>query len=121
MYSLTQRCLLSHTVVAAAQQTLAELVEGVRAGGEGVRLRDPYLFMGATAQHILAELVEGVVEWHSQAVLTVRVERVHSATHQLWQARLRAKPLLSPEICLLNNTVEISTSRASAVLQWSLW
>ena len=29
MYSLTQRCPLSHTVVAAAQQTLAELVEGV--------------------------------------------------------------------------------------------
>ena len=28
MYSLTQRCPLSHTVVAAAQQTLAELVEG---------------------------------------------------------------------------------------------
>ena len=28
MHSLTQRCLLSHTVVAAAQQTLAELVEG---------------------------------------------------------------------------------------------
>ena len=28
VYSLTQRCPLSHTVVAAAQQTLAELVEG---------------------------------------------------------------------------------------------
>ena len=28
MYSVTQCCLLSHTVVAAAQQTLAVLVEG---------------------------------------------------------------------------------------------
>ena len=28
VHSLAQRCLLSHTVVAAAQQTLAELVEG---------------------------------------------------------------------------------------------
>ena len=28
VHSLTQRCPLSHTVVAAAQQTLAELVEG---------------------------------------------------------------------------------------------
>ena len=28
VYSLTHRCPLSHTVVAAAQQTLAELVEG---------------------------------------------------------------------------------------------
>ena len=28
MYSLTQRCPVSHKVVAVAQQTLAELVEG---------------------------------------------------------------------------------------------
>ena len=68
------------------------------------------------AQQILAELVERAVEWHSQVVLTVWVERVHSAIHQLWGARLRAKLLLSQEICLLNNTVEISTSRASVVL-----
>ena len=45
MRELTQRCLLSHSTVTAAQQTLAELVEG-----------DP----GAAAQQILAELVEGV-------------------------------------------------------------
>ena len=68
------------------------------------------------AQQILAELVERAVEWHSQVVLTVWVERVHSAIHQPWGARLRAKLLLSQEICLLNNTVEISTSRASVVL-----
>ena len=55
---------------------------------------------------------ERVLLWHTQAVLTVGVERVHSATHQLWLARLRAKLLLSQEICLLNSTVEISTSRA---------
>ena len=105
---------------AAAQQTLAELVEGVRAGGEGGGLSNPCWVIGATAQQILAELVERVVERHSQAVLTLRVERVHSATHQLWWARLRAKPVLSPEICLLNNTVELSTSRASVVLPWRL-
>ena len=50
------------------------------------------------AQQILAELVERAVEWHSQVVLTVWVERVHSAIHQPWGARLRAKLLLSQEI-----------------------
>ena len=53
-----------------------------------------------------------MLKQHSQTVLTVGVERVHSATHQLRGARLRAKPLLNQEICLLISTVEISTSRA---------
>ena len=65
-----------------------------------------------TIQQILAELVEKVLEGHSQAVLTVGGGESPSATHQLWGARLRAEPGLSQEICLLNNTVEISTSRA---------
>ena len=42
---MTRCCLPSHSAVAAAQQILAELVEG-----------DP----GAAAQQTLAELVEGV-------------------------------------------------------------
>ena len=39
MYSLTQHCPLSHTVVAAAQQILAEFVEG----DLGQRLNEPLL------------------------------------------------------------------------------
>ena len=45
---------------AAAQQTLAELVEEVRAGGGGVRLSYPCSVIGAAAQQTLAELVEEV-------------------------------------------------------------
>ena len=88
MHSLTQRCPLSHTVVAAAQQTLAELVEGELEQ----RLSKPLLSWWKESvpgerdpdSATLAELVEGVVERHSQAVLTVRLERAYSAIHQLW-------------------------------------
>ena len=88
MYSSTQRCPLSHAVVAAAQQILAELVEG----DLGQRLSKPLLSWWKESvpgerdadSATLAELVEGVVEQHSQAVLTVRLERAYSAIHQLW-------------------------------------
>ena len=56
---------------AAAQQTLAELVEGARPRGGRVRLINPWGVIIAVTQQILAELVEGAGELHSQAGLTV--------------------------------------------------
>ena len=64
VYSPTQRCPLGHTVVAAAQHTLAELVEG----DQGQRLSKPLLSWWKESMPgeresdsaTLAELVEGV-------------------------------------------------------------
>ena len=97
---------------AAAQQTLAELVEGVRAGGGGVRLSIPTESQEKWLSKSLLSWWRGVGEWHSQTMLTVRERSLTSYS-------LAAEPDSEPrgystesECCLLNIVVETSTEQS---------